>query len=84
MEANVLQLYAGPELIADEFIRGEPWAVSVRRMRPYIDAGQQLRLKCSPLHKEQKIYLERPIKRECVEVELSEVITVSIRKECVK
>ena len=84
VEANVLQLYAGQELIADEFIRGEPWTVSVRRMRPYIDAGQQLRLKCSPLHKEQKIYLERPIKRECVEVELSEVITVSIRKECAK
>lgn len=52
MEANVLQLYAGQELIADEFIHGEPWAVSVRRMRPYIDAGQQLRLKCSSLHKE--------------------------------
>lgn len=78
-EADVVQLYAGQTLIADEFLRGEPWQVSLRRLRPYLWDGLELRLKCSPMRAEQPVYLERPVKRGCVELELTDIRIVEIK-----
>ena len=78
-EADVVQLYAGQTLIADEFLRGELWQVSLRRLRPYLWDGLELRLKCSPMRAEQPVYLERPVKRGCVELELTDIRIVEIK-----
>lgn len=70
IQGGVAQLYAGRELIADEFPRGELWTVGLGRLRPYLAQGLPLRLKCAPLGADVSIYLEREIARDRVEAAL--------------
>ena len=74
----MLQLYADQLLIADEFLRGEPWTVSLRRLRPYLAEERQLRIKCSPLSPEADVYLERPVGRDGVRLELLGVTLIGL------
>lgn len=73
IHADVVQLYADDLLIADEFLRAEPWKFSLRRVAPYLRAGKQLRLKCSPVTPERKVYLDVPVEAGDVRVELKDM-----------
>lgn len=78
IQADVVQLYADQLLIADDFIRGEPWSISLRRIRPYLAEHRELRLKCSPLAPQTEVYLERPVARGQVQLECMDVAIVSV------
>ena len=61
VHADVIQLYADDNLIADDFLRDKLWRVSLKRILPYIKAGKELRIKCSPVRSDRKIYLDAPV-----------------------
>lgn len=78
VHADVIQLYAGDTLIADDFLRAEPWRISLRRMLPYLKAGQELRIKCSPITPERKVYLDTPVCAGDVDLRLINIRTIDI------
>ncbi len=61
VRADVIQLYADDILIADDFLKDKHWRVSLKRILPYIKAGRELRIKCSPVRADRKIYLNYPV-----------------------
>ncbi len=79
IRADVVQLYAGDLLIADDYLRALPWRVSLRRILPYLKAGLELRIKCSPVTPERNIYLDEPVCAGEVSVELTQIQAVQIR-----
>lgn len=77
-KADVIQLYANQTLVADDYLRSEPWNVSLRRLAPYIRAGQELRIKCSPITSERKVYLDTPVSAGAVEISLADICLIDI------
>lgn len=54
-----IQLYAGDELIADQYYIDGVWNLSLKYLAPKL-SNQTLRLKITPLHKNDSVFIENP------------------------
>lgn len=81
--ADVIEVYAENALISDDFLKDDSFTVSLKRLRPYLKEGKEIRFKCAPLKENADIYFEYPKKAGEVYLELSstEIIrTLEIKK----
>ena len=60
--ADVIQVYADNELISDDFLKDESFSITLKRLRPYLSQGKEIRFKCAPLKENADIYFEYPKK----------------------
>lgn len=67
---NVAQLYCGDTLMADWFNYDQHWEIGLKRFRKQIEQGQKITLVVSALDKDHPVYLECPIPRDRIELQL--------------
>ena len=70
---DVLQLYAGNELIYDNFNKGTLIEIGLKRFESYIKRQVPLYFIASPLEENYRVYLERRIERNKVQLEIVKV-----------
>lgn len=71
LEGNVLQLYCNGVLKADWFNYTGKWVLGLKRFKNEIKNNEDIRIVVSPLDKDHDVYLEYPLKRDIVELSIS-------------
>ena len=56
--ANVIEVFADNELIADDFLKEDKFTLSLKRLKPYILKDNEVRIKCSAIKTDDDIYFE--------------------------
>ena len=56
--ANVTEVFADNELIADDFLKDNSFKLSLKRLKPYLKENKEIRIKCSEIKTTDDIYFE--------------------------